>query len=29
MDTEGKRLRLLWSDLHGIERGKYLYGDWS
>jgi glutamine synthetase len=26
--TEGKRLRLLWSDLHGIERGKYLYGDW-
>ncbi len=29
MDTEGKRLRLLWSDLHGIERGKYLYGDWA
>ncbi len=29
METEGKRLRLLWSDLHGIERGKYLYGDWS
>ena len=29
MDTDGKRLRLLWSDLHGIERGKYLYGDWS
>ena len=28
MDTSGKRLRLLWSDLHGIERGKYLYGDW-
>jgi glutamine synthetase len=25
---EGNRLRLLWSDLHGIERGKYLYGDW-
>jgi len=23
------RLRLLWADLHGIERGKYLYGDWS
>lgn len=29
MDTEGRRLRLLWSDLHGIERGKYLYGDWA
>jgi glutamine synthetase len=29
VDTEGKRLRLLWSDLHGIERGKYLYGDWA
>jgi glutamine synthetase len=29
MDTDGKRLRLLWSDLHGIERGKYLYGEWS
>jgi glutamine synthetase len=29
METEGKRLRLLWSDLHGIERGKYLYGDWT
>ena len=29
METSGKRLRLLWSDLHGIERGKYLYGDWS
>ena len=29
METDGKRLRLLWSDLHGIERGKYLYGDWS
>jgi glutamine synthetase len=25
---DGNRLRLLWSDLHGIERGKYLYGDW-
>jgi glutamine synthetase len=24
-----ERLRLLWSDLHGIERGKYLYGDWQ
>ena len=29
MDTEGERLRLLWSDLHGIERGRYLYGDWA
>ena len=29
MDTTGKRLRLLWSDLHGIERGKYLYGNWQ
>jgi len=23
------RLRLLWSDIHGIERGKYLYGNWQ
>jgi glutamine synthetase len=29
MDSGGERLRLLWSDLHGIERGKYLYGDWQ
>jgi glutamine synthetase len=29
MDTTGTRLRLLWSDLHGIERGKYLYGNWQ
>ncbi|MFM8945057.1 MAG: glutamine synthetase family protein [Actinomycetota bacterium] len=29
MDTAGKRLRLLWSDLLGLERGKYLYGDWE
>ena len=29
MDIRGERLRLLWSDLHGIERGKYLYGDWQ
>jgi glutamine synthetase len=29
MDVRGKRLRLLWSDIHGIERGKYLYGDWQ
>jgi glutamine synthetase len=28
VDVSGKRLRLLWSDLHGIERGKYLYGNW-
>jgi glutamine synthetase len=28
VETAGKRLRLLWSDLHGLERGKYLYGDW-
>jgi glutamine synthetase len=28
VEIEGDRLRLLWSDLHGIERGKYLYGDW-
>jgi glutamine synthetase len=29
VDIQGKRLRLLWSDLHGIERGKYLYGNWT
>ena len=29
MDTTGTRLRLLWSDLHGLERGKYLYGNWQ
>jgi len=29
MESGGERLRLLWSDLHGIERGKYLYGDWQ
>jgi glutamine synthetase len=28
VETAGKRLRLLWSDIHGLERGKYLYGDW-
>jgi glutamine synthetase len=27
MDTTGKRLRLLYSDLLGLERGKYLFGD--
>jgi glutamine synthetase len=29
MDTTGTRLRLLWSDMHGIERGKYLHGNWQ
>jgi glutamine synthetase len=29
MESGGERLRLLWSDLHGIDRGKYLYGDWQ
>src|SRR6266536_6130221 len=28
METNGKRLRLLYSDVNGIERGKYLLGDW-
>ena len=27
MDTKGKRLRLLFPDIHGMERGKYLFGD--
>jgi len=27
MDTTGKRLRLLFPDIHGMERGKYLFGD--
>ncbi|HSL10856.1 MAG TPA: glutamine synthetase family protein [Actinomycetota bacterium] len=27
MDTTGKRLRLLYPDIHGLERGKYLFGD--
>lgn len=27
MDIQGKRLRLLFPDLHGIERGEYLYGE--
>jgi glutamine synthetase len=27
MDTTGKRLRLLYSDILGVERGKYLFGD--
>jgi glutamine synthetase len=27
MDISGKRLRLLYSDLLGLERGKYLFGD--
>jgi glutamine synthetase len=29
MDTDGKRLRLLYPDIHGLERGKYLFGDWG
>ena len=29
MDTHGKRLRLLYPDIHGLERGKYLFGDWA
>jgi glutamine synthetase len=29
METNGKRLRLLYSDVNGIERGKYLLGDWG
>jgi len=29
VETNGTRLRLLWSDIHGIERGKYLYGNWQ
>lgn len=27
METQGKRLRLLFPDLHGLERGEYLYGE--
>jgi glutamine synthetase len=29
VETQGKRLRLLFPDLHGLERGKYLHGDWE
>jgi glutamine synthetase len=29
MDTKDTRLRLLYSDLLGLERGKYLLGDWA
>jgi glutamine synthetase len=29
MDTQGTRLRLLYPDIHGLERGKYLFGDWA
>ena len=29
MSAHGDRLRLLYSDLHGLERGKYLLGDWA
>ena len=27
MDTAGKRLRLLYADILGLERGKYLFGE--
>ena len=27
MDIKGKRLRLLFSDVLGVEHGKYLFGD--
>ena len=27
MDTKGKRLRLLYSDVLGVERGKYLFDE--
>ena len=27
MEVQGKRLRLLYPDLHGLERGEYLYGE--
>ena len=27
MDIQGKRLRLLYPDIHGLERGKYLFGE--
>ncbi len=29
MERRRTRLRLLYADLHGLERGKYLAGDWS
>ena len=29
MSAHGERLRLLYPDLHGLERGKYLLGDWA
>ncbi len=29
METQGKRLRLLYPDILGLERGKYLFGDWA
>ncbi len=29
MESQGKRLRLLYPDIHGLERGKYLFGDWA
>jgi len=27
LETNGKRLRLLFPDIHGLDRGKYLFGD--
>jgi glutamine synthetase len=29
VETHGERLRLLYPDIHGLERGKYLFGDWA
>ncbi len=29
MESTDKRLRLLYPDVHGLERGKYLLGDWA
>jgi len=29
METHGKRLRLFYSDVQGLERSKWLYGDWG
>jgi glutamine synthetase len=29
MEAEGKRLRLMYSDITGIERGRYMLGDWG
>src|SRR5436309_992962 len=29
METQRERLRLLYPDIHGLERGKYLFGEWA